>query len=252
MVFPERFLPLRSNGSSKKILTRKRSLITSPNYYGICSDVRAIADIAHRYGKVLIVDEAHGAHLHFSDELPPSAIQSGADLVINSTHKTLASFTQSAALHYNTELVDQYLLEDKLQCIQSTSPSYLLMTSMDICADILEKHRQELMGEWIGNLTAFYDRIAGIPGVRTMGKMKGLDWTKINLSLGELGITGAMLDKILLDDYDIYIELFTGDWIMALTGIGNTKEDYGPVRGCAGRHQPEGTGNRPGNPQDGA
>ncbi|MEL7655146.1 MAG: arginine decarboxylase, partial [Bacillota bacterium] len=172
------------------------------------------------------VDEAHGAHLHFTDILPPSAIQSGADLVINSTHKTLASFTQSAALHYNTDLVDQYLLEDKLQCIQSTSPSYVLMTSMDISADLLEKHGQTLMNEWTQNLTDFYERISKIPGVQTMGKMKGLDWTKINLSMGELGITGSQLDKILLDEYNVYIELFTGDWIMAMTGIGNTKNDY--------------------------
>lgn len=201
-------------------------MITSPNYYGVCSDIASIAEISHRYGKVLIVDEAHGAHLHFSDALPPSAIQAGADLVINSTHKTLASFTQSAALLYNTDLVDQYILEDKLQCIQSTSPSYLLMTSMDISAKLLEHHGKELMEEWVQNLISFYDRIEKIPGVQTMGKMRGLDWTKINLSMGELGITGAQLDRILLDDYNIYIELFTGDWIMALTGIGNTKNDY--------------------------
>ena len=201
-------------------------MITSPNYYGVCSDIGAIAEISHRYGKVLIVDEAHGAHLHFTDALPPSAIQSGADLVINSTHKTLASFTQSAALHYNSDLVDQYILEDKLQCIQSTSPSYILMTSMDIASDILEKHGHVLMEEWIHNLTEFYERVGMIPGVQTMGKMEGMDWTKINLSMGELGITGARLDRILLEDYNIYIELFTGDWIMAMTGIGNTKRDY--------------------------
>ena len=201
-------------------------MITSPNYYGVCSDIKTIAGISHKYGKVLIVDEAHGAHLHFSDMLPPSAIQSGADLVINSTHKTLASFTQSAALLYNTHLVDQYLLEDKLQCIQSTSPSYVLMTSMDISADLMENHGHLLMNEWTQNLTDFYERISRIPGVQTMGKMDGLDFTKINLSMGELGITGSQLDKILLEDYNIYIELFTGDWIMAMTGIGNTKNDY--------------------------
>ncbi len=201
-------------------------MITSPNYYGICSDTQAIAEIAHRYGKPLIVDEAHGAHLHFSEALPPSAIQSGADLVINSTHKTLASLTQSAVLHYNTDLVDQYILEDKLQSIQSTSPSYILMASLDIAADILENHCHELMSEWTENLREFYGRIDGIPGIRSMGKIKGLDWTKINLSMGELGVTGAQLDQILLRDYNIYIELFTGDWIMAMSGIGNTKSDY--------------------------
>jgi hypothetical protein len=81
---------------------------------------------------------------------------------------------------------------------------------MDISAKLLENHGKELMEEWTQNLTSFYERIAGIPGVQTMGKMQGLDWTKINLSMGELGITGAHLDKILLDDYNIYIELFTG------------------------------------------
>ena len=201
-------------------------LITSPNYYGVCSDIKAIAEIAHQYGKILIVDEAHGAHLHFSDDLPPSAIQSGADLVINSTHKTLASFTQSATLHYNTDLVDQYILEDQLQCIQSTSPSYILMSSLDISAQILEKHGNELMKEWIQNLTVFYEKIGRIPGIQTMGKLEGLDWTKINLSMSELGITGSQLEKILLDDYNIYMELFTGDLVMAMTGIGNTKNDY--------------------------
>ena len=201
-------------------------MIPSPNYYGICSDVKSIAEITHQYGRVLIVDEAHGAHLHFSDALPPSALQSGADLVINSTHKTLGSFTQSAALHFNTELVDPYILEDKLQCIQSTSPSYLLMASMDITADILEKHRKVLMREWENNLTLFYDKIKNIPGIKTMGKTEGLDWTKINISMGKLGITGAELDRILMEDFNINIELFTGDWIMAMSGIGNTKEDY--------------------------
>ncbi|MDD2504396.1 MAG: aminotransferase class I/II-fold pyridoxal phosphate-dependent enzyme, partial [Clostridia bacterium] len=201
-------------------------ILTSPNYYGVCSDIKEIADIAHKYKKVLIVDEAHGAHLHFSESLPPSAISSGADIVINSTHKTLGSFTQSAALHYNSELVDPYVLEDKLQCIQSTSPSYVLMVSMEITARILEQHRKLLMNEWLDNLNIFYERISKIPGLRTMGKMKGLDWTKINLTMGELGFTGSELDKILMDDYNIYTELFTGDWIMAMSGIGNTKDDY--------------------------
>ena len=207
-------------------------MLASPNYYGICSDIRSIADIAHKYKKALIVDEAHGAHLHFCDLLPPSALRSGADIVINSTHKTLGSLTQSAALHYNTELVDPYVLEDKLQCIQSTSPSYILMTSMDITAKILEQHRDVLMQEWIGNLNAFYERIEKIPGLRTMGKLEGLDWTKINLTMSDLGLTGSDLDKILTEDYDICIELFTGDWIVAMTGIGNTKNDYERLAGA--------------------
>ncbi len=201
-------------------------LITSPNYYGICSDIKAIAEITHKYHKILIVDEAHGAHLHFSDKLPPSAVSSGADLVINSTHKTLASFTQSAVLHYNSTLVDRYVLEDKLQAIQSTSPSYLLMTSLGINAELIEKHGPTLMSEWTENLESFYQQIGQISGLRTMGKMDNLDYTKINFTMAELGLSGANLDQILSNQYDIYTELFTGDWIMAMTGIGNTKQDY--------------------------
>ena len=200
--------------------------ITSPNYYGICSDIKSIADIAHRYGKILIVDEAHGAHLQFSEKLPSSALQAGADLVINSTHKTLASLTQSALLHCNSDLVDPYLLEDKLQCIQSTSPSYILMASLDINAKILESHGTELMEEWVSNLENFYDRIAMIPGLKTMGRLEGHDWTKINFSMEDLGLSGSDLDRILMEDYNIYIELFTGNWVMAMSGIGNKTDDY--------------------------
>lgn len=201
-------------------------ILSSPNYYGICSDIEAIADIVHQHGRILIVDEAHGAHLHFSDALPLSAMQAGADLVINSTHKTLGSFTQSAALHLNSDRVDQYTLEDKLQCIESTSPSYLLMTSLDITATILENHGDQLMEDWISNLEYFYERIKGIPGLKTMGRLKGLDWTKINLSMRELGLSGAELEKILMKEYSIYMELATGDIVMGMSGIGNVKEDY--------------------------
>jgi lysine decarboxylase len=100
------------------------------------------------------------------------------------------------------------------------------MASLDINAKILEGHRNELMEEWVHNLNTFYARISKIPGLQTMGQMEGLDWTKINFSLGELGISGAQLDHILMEDYNIFIELFTGDWVMAMSGIGNRHEDY--------------------------
>ena len=118
---------LRQNPDAQAVI------LPSPNYYGICSDIKKIAAVVHRAGKVLIVDQAHGAHLHFFHKfgagvgMPPSAESCGADIVVDSTHKTLASFTQSAVLNLNSNRVDRYTLEDKLQAIQSTSPSYLLM-----------------------------------------------------------------------------------------------------------------------------
>lgn len=201
-------------------------ILPSPNYYGICSEIKKIAAIVHHYGKVLIVDEAHGAHLQFSPDLPPSALASGADLVITSTHKTLGSFTQSAALHLNSDRVDQWTLEDKLQCIESTSPSYLLMASLDITAAILHDHGQQLMQDWCGMLTRFYQRAAQIPGLLTMGKRADHDWTKINLSMKALGLSGAELEKRLKEEYQIYMELTTGDLLMGMSGIGNVQEDY--------------------------
>ncbi|WP_027400371.1 aminotransferase class I/II-fold pyridoxal phosphate-dependent enzyme [Anaerovorax odorimutans] len=213
-------------------------ILPSPNYYGICSPIRDIAEVVHRHNKILIVDEAHGAHLKLFEsinntsnnkknlQLPKSAVSLGADIVINSIHKTLASLTQSAVLHLNSNRVDQYLLEDKLQCIESTSPSYILMASLDISADILEEHGMQLMEEWKDNIENFYNRATQIPGLQIINNLKGLDWTKINLNMSGAGLSGAELEKILIEDYGIYTELVTGDVLMAMSGIGNIKQDY--------------------------
>jgi len=203
-------------------------ILPSPNYYGICSDIEAIAEIVHRYDKILIVDQAHGAHLKmFSKfgvkDLPKSAEESGADIVINSIHKTLASYTQSAVLNINTDRVSPYVIEDKLQCIESTSPSYILMASLDINAGILKNHGHELMKEWAGHLNYFYKEAEKIEGLEFIGKVPGMDWTKINISMSSLGITGDELEKLLFP-YNIFIELYTGDLVMCMTGIGNTRE----------------------------
>lgn len=205
-------------------------ILPSPNYYGICSDIEAIADIVHKYNKVLIVDQAHGAHLKmFSkygiNELPKSAEESGADIVINSTHKTLASFTQTAILNLNSDRVSPDIVEDKLQCIESTSPSYLLMASLDINAGILKEHGQELMQKWIENLNFFYDEAAKIPGLEILSRLPDMDWTKINFSFRKLGVSGHELEQMLLEK-NIFIELYTGDLVMSMTGIGNTRDDF--------------------------
>lgn len=204
-------------------------ILPSPNYYGICSDIEAIAEIVHRYGKILIVDQAHGAHLKLFRKFgikgsPKSAEESNADIIINSIHKTLASYTQSAVLNLNSDRVSHYTLEDKLQCIESTSPSYLLMASLDINAGILQNHGLEIMAEWADYLDYFYEEASKIKGLELMGQLPEMDWTKINFSFSSLGISGAELEKILLER-KIFIELYTGDLVMCMTGIGNTKED---------------------------
>lgn len=204
-------------------------ILPSPNYYGICSNIEAIAEIVHRYNKILIVDQAHGAHLKMFSKygvqgLPKSAEESGADIVINSIHKTLASYTQSAVLNINTDRVSPYVIEDKLQCIESTSPSYILMASLDINAGILKNYGHELMKDWADNLNYFYEEAKKIEGLEFIDKVSGMDWTKINFSFGRLGIAGDELEKMLLE-YNIFIELYTGDLVMCMTGIGNSRAD---------------------------
>ena len=204
-------------------------ILPSPNYYGICSDIKAIADAVHEVGMVLIVDQAHGAHLHFFgeylEEPYKAADDLGADIVIQSTHKTLASFTQSAIVNLCSQRVDKYLFEDKLQLVESTSPSYLLMASLDINADMLETRGEEMICQWEENLQWFYEEAtAQVEGLRVMAHPM-LDHTKINLDMSVYGLDGLELEK-LLNERAIFPELVTGNIVMCMTGIGNKRCDY--------------------------
>lgn len=210
-------------------------ILPSPNYYGVCSDIFAIAEVVHAHGKILIVDQAHGAHLKFFhdagfSDMPESAETESADIVINSIHKTLASFTQSAVLNVVSDRVDRYTLEDKLQMIQSTSPSYLLMASLDINRDIIENHGKEVISEWHSALMEFYLDARTIPGLVVVGNpfeessKINLDTTKINLDMSALGLSGSKLEEELMKR-NIFAELTTGNILMCMTGIGNTSAD---------------------------
>ena len=215
---------LKENGDAEAVI------LPSPNYYGICSDIERIAEIVHRYGKILIVDQAHGAHLKMFSKfgikgMPKSAEESGADLIVNSVHKTLASLTESAILNVNSNRVDLQVLEDKLQHIESTSPSYILMASLDINTSIIIEYGLKLFSEWADNLNYFYEKATKIEGMKHIARIPGLDWTKMNFSFQSLGIMGDELEQILLKEYGIFIELFTGDLVMCMSGIGNTRSD---------------------------
>lgn len=199
-------------------------VLPSPNYYGICSDIRAIAEVCHDRGKVLIVDQAHGAHLRFiGDDYPMSAEEGGADIVINSTHKTLASWTQTAVMNVMTDRVDRGIIEDNLQILESSSPSYPLMLSLDVNAEILldDKKKTEVLGEWRTAVDLFYEKAGEIPGIRIIEDPM-LDRTKLNFDMSAYGLTGNELES-LLNEKGIFVELVTGNIVMGMTGIGTTK-----------------------------
>lgn len=204
-------------------------LVPSPNYYGICSDIKVIAEEVHKRGKILIVDQAHGAHLKFfskygAGDFPKAAEEQGADIVINSIHKTLASWTQSALLNVCTERVDLNVLEDKLQTLESSSPSYPMMATLDISADLLLEKGEELMRAWAENLDFFYEETKKIPGLVIMEE-ETLDRTKMNIDMSAYNINGNELEELLMEK-GIFLELVTGNIIMCMSGIGNRRCDF--------------------------
>ncbi|MBI9013387.1 MAG: aminotransferase class I/II-fold pyridoxal phosphate-dependent enzyme [Clostridiales bacterium] len=130
----------------------KALVLTYPNYYGIGTDLKAIEQIVHANNMLLLVDEAHGAHLNLSNELMLSAVDLGADVVVHSSHKSLPSMTQSSVLHLNSDRVNERKLKQMLKLHQSSSPSYVLMSSLDICYDIVAKQGEFLMKKLLGNI----------------------------------------------------------------------------------------------------
>ena len=218
-------------------------ILPSPNYFGIVSDIKAIADEVHKRGKVLIVDQAHGAHLKmFSDAgqyagstMPEPAEECGADIVIDSTHKTMASFTQSAVVHIFGERVDWDRFGETLLMLESTSPSYVLMDSLAVNADIMEAHGKELAGSWRSDLDFFYSRAAEINGINVLTReavraasaenVSDLDETKIVIDFKESGIDGEEAERLLIE-HGVFPEFHTGSVVMCLTGIGNERKDY--------------------------
>lgn len=217
----------------KRLLTENPDaeavILPSPNYYGICSDIEAISRVVHEAGKILIVDQAHGAHLSLFGKysigsMPPAAEVCGADIVVNSTHKTLLSFTQSAVLNVVSDSVDLLGLEDRLQAVESTSPSYILMASLDINADILSAHGREIIGSWDEAIDYFYKKSPDIRGLKVMTVPGYMDRTKINIDMSGAGISGAELEEKLMG-YGIFSELTTGNILMCMTGAGNMLSD---------------------------
>ncbi|MCL2492894.1 MAG: hypothetical protein FWF33_02490 [Clostridiales bacterium] len=214
-------------------------ILPSPDYFGFCADIAAIAEITHAAGMTLIVDQAHGAHLKFfagtkrdrplsslSSPLPLPAEEQGADLVVDSIHKTLASFTQSAVLNVCSERADTDALAENLRRLQSTSPSYLLLASLDMNARILAAHGPELFREWAENLAWFYGAAGALPKLRVVLPQPGYDYTKINIDFGRAGLTGEAAQARLIRECGIYPELCAGSTVMFLTGIGNTRAHY--------------------------
>ena len=155
-------------------------VITSPTYEGIVSDIKTISAIAHKYHAYMIVDEAHGAHFLFSDFFPKSAIEQGADYIIQSLHKTLPCFTQSAALHVGSDRIDCKKIEEMLAIFQTSSPSYLLMSGIDQCMRLLKEHGKQLFADYQKRLEEFYKQCSKLNYLHVLQKKDYEKDDKIN------------------------------------------------------------------------
>ena len=250
-------------------------LIVSPTYEGIVSDVQAIADVVHEYGIPLIVDEAHGAHFPFaykenreivlcdekedesqekdimksqSSEFPKSALACGADVVIQSLHKTLPSFTQTAIMHIKDGFVSRMKIERYLGMFQSSSPSYLFMAAMERCIQFMNDEGREEMERYETRLHLFYDRLKDLKVLSILNhdickEESVFDWdmSKVVVSTRK-AVTfadktsddeeneeaarfgGEALGKLLRDKYHLEMEMTAPEYVIAMTSLMDTEE----------------------------
>ncbi|HEX2924917.1 MAG TPA: aminotransferase class I/II-fold pyridoxal phosphate-dependent enzyme [Ruminiclostridium sp.] len=214
---------LRANPAAAAVL------ITRPNYYGICSDIEKISSLVHSHGKLLIVDEAHGAHLAFSDRLPPSALEYGADICIQSAHKTLPAVTQGAYLHVKGDRVDMDRLSFNLAMLQTSSPSYIIMSYLDIARELMEREGRNRLEELVEINTWFREEIekTGVYKVLSNGNMgiKAIqDPTRLVINIRRLGISGYLAEKILREKYSTQIEMADYENLVIITTVADTRE----------------------------
>ena len=213
-------------------------LITSPNYFGMMSDIRKIADITHDAGKILIVDEAHGAHLKFFDagqagDQSSAAEDLGADIVIVSTHKTLCSFTQTAVANLfvrdgigtGAGGFDPEKFREELLMLESTSPSYILMESLAVNALVMKRLGKKLIEAWKADLDWFYEEAGPLERIRVLDTPLLKDRSKIVIDFSGAGLNGDEAQEELIKR-GIYPEFVSGNIVMFLTGIGNVRADY--------------------------
>ena len=202
----------------------KLLVLTSPTYEGVLSDLPALVKLAHAAGIPVLVDEAHGAHLGLFDVFSQGAVAAGADLVAQSLHKTLPSLTQTAILHCAGPLADPAAVQAQLAVFQTSSPSYLLLASIDGCVEWLAQQGADALGAWRARLERFYQHTDGLQNLRLFGQNEtfpfALDPSKIVVGTGSL--TGRQLKDRLRKEYSIELEMAGADWALAMTGPGDT------------------------------
>lgn len=210
----------------------KLLIITSPNYEGVVSDIKEICRIAHLHNVMVLVDEAHGAHFPFSKSFPSEAVASGADAAVASLHKTLPSLTQTALLlTSNEELINP--LAENLAIFETSSPSYVFMSSIEKCLDFCEN--ASAFDEYIKRLNSFNEKCKSLKKIKVLcygndevknHRFFDFDISKITVSVRGLDINGTQLAEILRNDFKIEPEMVCSDYVLLISTVCDTDEGF--------------------------
>ncbi|NEQ76516.1 MAG: aminotransferase class I/II-fold pyridoxal phosphate-dependent enzyme [Okeania sp. SIO2C9] len=242
----------------------KAVMVIYPTYHGVCGDIAAIAQEVHKYNIPLLVDEAHGPHFAFHPELPTPALVGGADLTVQSIHKVLGAMTQASMLHLGSKRIDSYRLSQALQMLQSSSPNYLLLASLDAARQQMALFGQELMSQTLELAKDARNRISQLPnfsvfdrerrsltsstgnsdlstdeGKRLPFWIKGrkvdesyinsgffaLDQTRLTVKVSNIGLSGYEADEILHQKLGVTCELPSFKSLTFIISLGNIKAD---------------------------
>ncbi|MCL5037259.1 MAG: aminotransferase class I/II-fold pyridoxal phosphate-dependent enzyme [Chloroflexi bacterium] len=204
----------------------------SPTYYGATADLRSIVEIGHKNNLVVMVDEAWGPHLHFHPDLPESAMDAGADMCINSTHKLIAGMSQGSMIHIKGNMVDRGHLHAILRLFLSTSPSCIIVSSLDVARMQMFFDGRAMLDNAIKNAEWAREQVNNIPGLHAWGDellgrpgVFNMDKTRLVISSVEAGFTGYQMERFLRYDHNIQVEMSDLFNVLALITIAHTRED---------------------------
>lgn len=207
----------------------KAVFVNNPTYYGICSDLKSIIDLAHKNNMLVLVDEAHGTHFYFGENLPPAAMHLGADMSAVSVHKTGGSLTQSSLLLANTERVNPDYVRTIINLTQTTSGSYLLLSSLDIARKNLALNGREIFSRILELSEYARNEINSIGGYYAFSReiingdsIYDFDRTKLSVHTLDIGLAGIEVYDMLRDDYSIQLEFGDLANFLAIISVGDT------------------------------
>lgn len=208
----------------KKHIIPRLVILTSPTYEGILSELNEIIPYLHSCGIPLFVDEAHGAHLGFHPAFLGGAVEAGADLVVQSLHKTLPALTQTALLHVNSTLISTNQVTSSWKLLQTTSPSFLLLSSVDLCVQLLENDSSALFDKLFEQITAFTKSTAALDFLHVLSlPCEQKDPSRIVVLTSGMDIT-KQLSVDLRERYQIEVEYVAPTYLVAISGIADSPD----------------------------